>query len=137
MDQQNCSEFGLQDSAGEFLLCRVYFLMKLLGFMSKTIKLLFTELVCQSKNILPLAFSALTLPLLACTEKAVGKYSPALTPHSVNKSIVLKLFTEYTDREVGEPITFTGYTDLSRVYPQITNNYCLEISKIKVNSKDG
>ena len=41
MDQQSGSEFTLQDSAGEFLLCMVYFFsMKLLGFMSKAMKLL-------------------------------------------------------------------------------------------------
>ena len=32
--------------------------MKLLGFVSKAIKLLLTELVGQCRNILPLAFSA-------------------------------------------------------------------------------
>ena len=41
MDQQSGSEFTSQDSAGEFLLRRLYFFsMKLLGFMSKAIKLL-------------------------------------------------------------------------------------------------
>ena len=34
--------------------------MKLLGFVSKAIMLLLTELVGQCRNILPLAFSALT-----------------------------------------------------------------------------
>ena len=50
--------------------------MKLLGFVSKAIKLLLTELVGQCRNILPLA-----LP----TE---GQYTLALTSNSVNKSIV-------------------------------------------------
>ena len=50
----------------------LFFSMKLLGFMSKAIKLLLTELVGQSRNMLPLAFSALTSILLASTEKAVG-----------------------------------------------------------------
>ena len=53
--------------------------MKLLGFVSKAIKLLLTELVGQCRNILPLAFSALT-SLRGC-----GQYIPALTSHSVNK----------------------------------------------------
>ena len=44
--------------------------MKLLGFVSKAIKLLLTELAGQCRSILPIAFSA-------------------LTSHSVNKSIIL------------------------------------------------
>ena len=32
------------------------FSMKLLGFVSKAIKLLLTELICQCRNILPIAF---------------------------------------------------------------------------------
>ena len=48
------------------------FSMKLLGFMSKAIKLSLTELVGQSRNTLPLAFSALTALLLLSTEKAAG-----------------------------------------------------------------
>ena len=72
MDQQSGSEFISQDSAGEFLSCKgLFFSMKLLEFMSKAIKLLLTELVGQSRNILPLAFSALASLLLASTEKAV------------------------------------------------------------------
>ena len=43
------------------------FSMKLLGFMSKAIKLSLTELVGQSRNILPLAFPALTSILLVST----------------------------------------------------------------------
>ena len=46
--------------------------MKLLGFVSKTIKLLLTELVGQCRNILPLAFSALTSLRSVNTEKAAG-----------------------------------------------------------------
>ena len=45
-----------EDSAGEFCCVGSYFLMKLLGFTSKAIKLLLTELVDQYMNILPLAF---------------------------------------------------------------------------------
>ena len=43
------------------------FSVKLLGFMSKAIKLLLAELVGQSRNILPLAFSALASLLLVST----------------------------------------------------------------------
>ena len=57
-----------EDSAGEF--CRVYFSMKLLGFVSKTMKLLLTEFVSQYG-------------------KDCRQYIPALTSHSVNKSIIL------------------------------------------------
>ena len=46
--------------------------MKLLGFVSKAIKLLLTELVGQCRNILPLAFSTLTSPRSVNTEKAAG-----------------------------------------------------------------
>ena len=46
--------------------------MKLLGFVSKAIKLLLAEMVGQYRNILPLAFSALTSLRLVNTEKAVG-----------------------------------------------------------------
>ena len=46
--------------------------VKLLGFMSKAIKLLLTELVGQCRNISPLAFSALTSLRSVNTEKAVG-----------------------------------------------------------------
>ena len=51
------------------LLCMVYFSMKLLGFVSKAIKLLLTELVSQCRKILPLAFSALTnRAIYSCTD---------------------------------------------------------------------
>ena len=46
--------------------------MKLLGFVSKAIKFLLTELVGQCRNILPLAFSALTSLRSVNTEKAAG-----------------------------------------------------------------
>ena len=46
--------------------------MKLSGFVSKAIKLLLTDLVGQCRNILPLAFSALTSLRSVNTEKAVG-----------------------------------------------------------------
>ena len=45
-----------EDSAGEFCCVGSIFSMKLLGFVSKAIKLLLTELVGQCRNILPLAF---------------------------------------------------------------------------------
>ena len=43
-----------------------------LGFMSKAIKLLLTELVGQCRNMLPLAFSALTSIRSVSKEKAAG-----------------------------------------------------------------
>ena len=49
-----------EDSVGEFCFVGSILSMKLLVFVSKAIKLLLTELVGQCKNILPLAFSALT-----------------------------------------------------------------------------
>ena len=50
-----------EDSAGEFCCAGSIFSIKLLGFMSKAIKLLLTKLVGQCRNyVLPLAFSALT-----------------------------------------------------------------------------
>ena len=54
-------EMGTQeDSTGELCCVGSIFSMKLLGFVSKAIKLLLTELVGQCRNILPLAFSTLT-----------------------------------------------------------------------------
>ena len=50
-----------EDSASEFCCVGSIFSMKLLGFVSKAIKLLLTELVGQCRNILPLVFSALSL----------------------------------------------------------------------------
>ena len=61
-----------EGSAGEFCCAGFIFSMKLLGFMSKAIKLLLTELVGQCRNILPLAFSALTSLRSVNTEKAAG-----------------------------------------------------------------
>ena len=49
-----------EDSASEFCCVGSIFSMKLLGFVSKAIKLLLTELVGQCRNILPSAFSVLT-----------------------------------------------------------------------------
>ena len=46
--------------------------MKFLRFVSKAIKLLLTELISQCRNILPLAFSALTSLRSVNTEKAAG-----------------------------------------------------------------
>ena len=54
----------------------------------KAIKILLTELVSQCRNILSLAFSALT-SLRSVIRKSCGQYIPALTSHSVNKSILL------------------------------------------------
>ena len=62
-----------EDSASEVNCCvGSIFSIKLLGFVSKAIKLLLTELVGQCRNILPLDFSTLTSLWLANTEKAVG-----------------------------------------------------------------
>ena len=60
-----------EDATSEFCCVGSTFSMKLLKFVSKAIIIL-TELVGQCRNILP----------LGC-----GKYIPALTSHSVNKSI--------------------------------------------------
>ena len=46
--------------------------MKLIVFVNKAIKLLLTELVGHCRNILPLAFSALTSLWSVNTEKAAG-----------------------------------------------------------------
>ena len=59
-------------SAGEFCCVGSIFSMKLLEFVSKAVKLLLTELVGQCRNILPLAFSALTSLRSVNTEKAAG-----------------------------------------------------------------
>ena len=64
-----------EDSASEFCFVWSIFSMKLLGFVSKAIKLLLTELVGQCRNILPLAFSALTSLRSVNTEKAAVIYS--------------------------------------------------------------
>ena len=61
-----------EDSSGEFWCVGFIFLTKLLGLMNKAIKLLLTELVGQCRNILPLAFSALTSLRSVNTEKAAG-----------------------------------------------------------------
>ena len=54
-----------EDPAGDFCCVGSIFSMKLFGFVSKTIKLLLTELVGQCRNILPSFWSV-------NTEKAVG-----------------------------------------------------------------
>ena len=61
-----------ENSAGEFCCVGSILSTKLLGFVSKAIKLLLTELVGQCRNILPLAFSALTSLWSVNTEKAAG-----------------------------------------------------------------
>ena len=64
-----------KDSAGEFC-CAVYiFSVKLLGFVSNTVNLLLTELVSQSRNILPSAYSALTFLRSINMEKPRPIYS--------------------------------------------------------------
>ena len=65
-----------EDSTGEFCCVESVFSMKLLGFVSKAIKLLLTELVGQCRNILPLAFSALTSLRSVNTEKVAGNIFP-------------------------------------------------------------
>ena len=60
------------DSASEFCCVGSIFSLKLLGFVSKAIKLLLTELVGQCSNILPLAFPAFISLRLVNTEKAAG-----------------------------------------------------------------
>ena len=72
-----------EDSASEFCCTGSIFSMKLVGFMSKAIKLLLIELVGQCRNIFPLAFSAFE------HGKCCEQYIPALTFHSIKKSILL------------------------------------------------
>ena len=57
----------------------VIFSMRSLGFMSKAIKLLSTELVGQCRNVLPLAFSPLSSLWSVNTEKAAGNIYYLLT----------------------------------------------------------
>ena len=61
-----------EDAAGEFCWAGSIFSMKLLGFMSKAIQLLLTELIGHCRNILSSAFFALTSLWAVNTEKAVG-----------------------------------------------------------------
>ena len=68
-----------EDSAGEFCCVGFIFSTKSFGFVSKAIKLLLTELVGQCRNILPLAFSALTSLRSVNTEKAAGNIIFLLT----------------------------------------------------------
>ena len=63
-------ESSHEDSAGEFCCAGSVSSMKLSGFICKAIKLLLTELVGQYRNMLPLAFSALTSLLSVITKKA-------------------------------------------------------------------
>ena len=63
----------------EFCCTGSIFSMKLLGFVSKALELLLTELVGQCRNILPLAFSALTSLRSVNTEKALGNINDLLT----------------------------------------------------------
>ena len=71
MDQQS-GRSSHEDSAGDFCCVGSIFSMKLLGFVSKAIELLSTELVGQYRNILPLTFSALTSLRSVNMEKAAG-----------------------------------------------------------------
>ena len=68
-----------EDSASEFCCVGSIFSMKLLEFVSRAIKLLLTELVCQCRNILPLALSALISLRSVNTEKAAGNIYYLLT----------------------------------------------------------
>ena len=63
--------------------------MKLLGFISKAIKLILTGFVGQCRNILPLAFFALTSLLSVNTEKATGNIFLHWSTNSADKSILL------------------------------------------------
>ena len=67
--------------------------MKFMGFVSKAIKLLLTELVSQCRNILPLAFSALTSLRSVNTEKAAGNVMLLLTNCEVHTG-------KYSDRNL-------------------------------------
>ena len=64
-----------EDSVSEFCCVGTIFSVKLLGFVSKAIKILLTELAGQCKNILPLAFSTLTSLRSVNTERLRAIYS--------------------------------------------------------------
>ena len=63
--------------------------MKLLGFVSKAIKLLLTELVYQCTEYIALSLFRIDLPSVGKYGKGCGQSIPALASHSVNKSILL------------------------------------------------
>ena len=65
-----------ENSASEFCCVGSIFSEKLLGFVSKAIKLVLAELVGQCRNTLPLAFCALTSLRSVNTEKAAGNIFP-------------------------------------------------------------
>ena len=89
-----------EDSASEFCCVGSIFSMKLLGFVSKAIKLLLTELVGQCMNILPLAFSALTSLRSVSTEKAAGNIFMHLPPTQLIRVyyIYIYIYMYSTDR---------------------------------------
>ena len=64
-----------EDSAGEFCCVGSIFSMKLLGFVSKAIKLLLTELV----EYIALTLFRIDLPSVRQYGKGCGQYLPALT----------------------------------------------------------
>ena len=77
--------------------------------MSKAIKFLLTEWVGECRNILSLTFSEITFLRSANTVKlvkAAGSIFPALTSHSVNKSLVGEMYKKgtgnYTQRKSKE-----------------------------------
>ena len=78
---------SFEDSAGEFCCAGCTLSMKLLGFTSKAIKLLLTELVGQCMDILPLAFSSLISLLSVNTEKAAGNIILLLTEWEVSEGM--------------------------------------------------
>ena len=61
-----------------FVLEALFFSAKLLGFMSKAIKVFLTELVGQCRNI-ALGFFRIDLLSVGQYEKGFGQYIPALT----------------------------------------------------------
>ena len=76
------------DLVAEFRCAGSIFSMRLLGFIHKAIKLFLPKLVSQCRNILPLALTVLT-SLRRSIQKRTRAIYPALTSHSVNKSIIL------------------------------------------------
>ena len=77
-----------EHSAGAFCCGGSIFSMKLLRFGSKAIKLLLTELVGSVQEYTALTLFRTDLPSVGQYGKGCGQYIPALTSHSVKKSIL-------------------------------------------------
>ena len=96
-----------EDSVGEFYCVGSIFSMKLLGFVSKAMKLLLTELVGQCRiEYISLGLFRIDLPSVGQYGKGCGQYIPALTSHSVNKSILSCRLILFTGKKADEEEVF-------------------------------